>query len=838
MAAFPFSQAKESSEEKCGELGPHSMRLGVRHIENKGVGYNTGYTTLEAFLAPPSDKWTVMPFVDLRGHVFDNGKWAANAGIGLRKMKWSRVQGAYVYYDYRNTKRNNYNQVSFGLETLGNWWDLRLNGYVPLGKTISAPYHFGFDRFSGNNLFLTRKFEYALAGANAEVGVYLFKSDGFNLYTAAGPYYLKGKLGSGVWGGEARLRGEYKNYVGFEVNYSYDHIFKNIAQGQVFFKIPFGPRSRVQKKVPDSCTRSEFLYERMIEPVAKNEIIPVNKKKVESIAINPATGDPYTFWFVNNTSNSAGTFESPFHTLVAAQDISAVGDIIYIFPGDLSTTGMAAGITLKDNQKLWGSAIPHILNTTLGSVEIPSFTPAQLFRNIHPVISLALAPVITNKVGNDVVTLANNNEISGIYIQNLTGNGITGSSMSNLIVTNCIIQGPNFDQTNAYGINLSNVVGAVLIDSNMIFQGIVGINITASDLQSTTYTISNNNASCLAIDEVPGFGNFLVTSYTNCTDLSTIISGNNFNVSNTPINMTFDTTTQGMQPYTVVVDNNQIKGNGAEPLVFGLSVFTLNDFSNVNLSLTNNFINTPNTDGVLIVQNGNSQMDFKIENNVFNTWDSGLSIVLNNSAQLTGSVINNTFLYDNQAGIVISAANSAAIPSLLIADNEIWGVLDTFFTTNANGISITTQNNAIVSVTFSSNFFQAAISGILLTTNNNSIMTASVVDNTLTASGLFGLNFTTNGSSTGNWAVENNTIIASGTGFGLPMAVAPGAAVITANGGSTTNLGFNGNMAAAEFPFPTTMVGTYQFTNTASTFNLTSYHGNTGALTETGTIGP
>ena len=59
-------------------ISVNPSRISARHIENKGIGYNTGYTTLEAFLAAPTDLWPVMPFVDLRGHIFNDGHWAAN----------------------------------------------------------------------------------------------------------------------------------------------------------------------------------------------------------------------------------------------------------------------------------------------------------------------------------------------------------------------------------------------------------------------------------------------------------------------------------------------------------------------------------------------------------------------------------------------------------------------------------------------------------------------------------------------------------------------------------------------------------------------------------------
>ena len=92
------------------------MRATVRHIEGKGIGYNQGYTTLEGFFAPDPEKIAVMPFFDLRGHVFDNGKLAANGGLGARWRWGCRAYGVNAYYDYRDDRRG-FNQVGVGLET-------------------------------------------------------------------------------------------------------------------------------------------------------------------------------------------------------------------------------------------------------------------------------------------------------------------------------------------------------------------------------------------------------------------------------------------------------------------------------------------------------------------------------------------------------------------------------------------------------------------------------------------------------------------------------------------------------------------------------------------------
>ena len=193
LSAAPDDSKKTTSKtpQDCGDM-PSSMRITARHIENKGIGYKTGYSTLEAFLGAPPETWAVMPFLDLRGHIFDDGKWAANGGLGLRSIIGDRVYGVYSYYDFRNANRKNYNQISFGVETTGTFWDARLNGYVVVGGKRAAGYHPKFYEFSENSLFLTRKHEYALSGANGEIGFHALKMKNVDLYVARAPYYFKG----------------------------------------------------------------------------------------------------------------------------------------------------------------------------------------------------------------------------------------------------------------------------------------------------------------------------------------------------------------------------------------------------------------------------------------------------------------------------------------------------------------------------------------------------------------------------------------------------------------------------------------------------------------------
>ena len=62
-------------------------------------------------------------------------------------------------------------------------------------------------------------------------------------------------------------------------------------------------------------------------------------------------------WYVhNNAPGNAGTSTAPFDTLAQAETASAAGHTIFVFDGDNTTTGYAAGINLKANQRLIGEA--------------------------------------------------------------------------------------------------------------------------------------------------------------------------------------------------------------------------------------------------------------------------------------------------------------------------------------------------------------------------------------------------------------------------------------------------------------------------------------------------
>ena len=255
-----------------------------------------------------------------------------------------------------------------------------------------------------------KKVEFALKGADSELGCHIANFKNFGLYVGAGPYYLNGRFHDHSFGGKARIHARIFPYAFLEGTASYDSIFGEIFQGQMGIAIPFGKKSKTKSTVLCSNLDSG-LGTRWVTPVQRREIIPVDRHKmtinsglITSAAIDPSTGDPYYFIFVDNTSSSNGSFEHPFPTLVEAQDASAEpGNVIYVFPGDGTSTGMDQGIVLKDGQKLLGTGLSHTFATTLGPVIVPPLATGM--------------PLITqNSITLPAISCANNNEIAGLHI--------------------------------------------------------------------------------------------------------------------------------------------------------------------------------------------------------------------------------------------------------------------------------------------------------------------------------------------------------------------------------------------------------------------------------------
>lgn len=648
-------------------------RASIRHIEAGGIGYDKGYTTFEAFGARDPREESLIPFLDLRGHVFNDGKFAANIGGGLRKLAGCRVYGVNAYYDFRDTKKLNYNQLGVGLETLGSRWDFRLNGYIPLGCKITAPFDAEIIDFQDHYLMISQQYQLAMDAAQAEFGVHFATSKYFTFYATAGAYYLHGQMGPNVWGGKARFLIQFKEYWTLELSNSYDKIFHDRFQCQLTFTIPLGKKLNPEKTcAQSSCNMAEQLCARMAQPVQRQEIVIIEQIKKCSRAINPDTDQPYYFVFVDNTSHSSGTYESPYPTLALAQANSKAGDIIYVFPGDGTTKGMNHGIVLKSQQNLWGSGISYPITTTQGNFVIPAQSD--------------FAPKITN-FDSPAVTLADINQVKGFNMIDVFADyGIVGSNISNIEIAQCQMSNTTGDHIHLVSSKSSAKV--VLSDLDLTTAGVFPISLNSS-ADSTTCIVKD----CLIDNNTNGL-------YFNLNGPTTLsISGNTMtnttSVSSAPIeiaagadsltatisnNTIMDNTCSAIRFYltdtdtaTVSMSNNVISnnGSGSQGLLASPIVISPNytDSGNCNLTLSGNTLRNNDGTGLYCVNGNFDNFSVTANDNILSGNSGGFAFANDcNTFDLTAK--NNTITQGTDHGIgIVSATMHTA--NITIQSNEI-----------------------------------------------------------------------------------------------------------------------------------------------------------------------
>lgn len=649
--------ASAHKEEKCCPNGKRHYRAAIRHIESGGIGYEDGYTSLDMFLASDPSQWKVTPFLDVRGHVFNNGKWAANAGIGLRRLWGNRAYGLNAYYDYRNPGRFNSNQIGLGVETLGKLFDFRLNGYLPVGRKISDPYDATFVAFSGHNMIVSQKYQSAMKGANAEFGFHFEKSKSFDFYAAAGPYYFIGEFTHATWGGKARISGTYKDTLTLEISDSYDRTFHNKFQGQISLSFSFGPKSKV-KEEGRTCELANTLNNRMLQSVDRQEIIVIDEPRKKTIGIDPATGLPYFFVFVDNTSSSDGTYESPYHSLIQAQNNSSPNDIIYVFPGNGTTAGMDSGIFLKANQKFWGSGVSHSIQTAQGMISIPAQSNSS--------------PTITNTnidTEGNVITLATNNAISGFTITSALNDAIYGTNPQSLEVSSCTIK-----NTTTFAIEASFPGDAsISITNNQFLNNVNGVSLT---LNGTSTLVCSNN------------------TFKNQTS-----------VSNVPLELAANNNV-----FTALIENNIFSNNTT-----GSIRVNLDNAVDTNISLLSNIITNNGTgaqaslgSSFVIIPNGTTNnCSIALMNNTFSGNTSNSLYLHTSGAFTTLGVTASTNIMSNNGGSGLVLATPVANLMLFATDNTITECNDNGIAVISSAPStagtITINNNIITDIGNASN---------------------------------------------------------------------------------------------------------------------------------------
>ncbi|MEA2297903.1 MAG: hypothetical protein QOF77_839 [Solirubrobacteraceae bacterium] len=236
-------------------------------------------------------------------------------------------------------------------------------------------------------------------------------------------------------------------------------------------------------------------------------------------------------WYVknNDAGGNDGRSTSPFHTLAQAQSASSSGDFIYVFKGDGTSTGQAAGITLKPNQHLIGDA---------QSLVVAGVTVFAVASPVNCVTSAANCPHISASSGN-AITLANGVTVAGLVVS-ATGsaNAITGTEVTGTIAITDTNVGADqtVDTGSDNGMTITNSAGGTLNltltgDTLAESSGSVGndaLNITTTGssvvnptISSTSFTAARGDLFQLNIGD---------TSSSTLSFMNNTLSNNNSNI--------------------------------------------------------------------------------------------------------------------------------------------------------------------------------------------------------------------------------------------------------------------------------------------------------------------
>ncbi|MDB9314179.1 right-handed parallel beta-helix repeat-containing protein [Spirulina sp. CS-785/01] len=685
--------------------------------------------------------------------------------------------GGYIAYDTRDTGNNQFNQIGFGIERLGNDWDFRFNGYIPFGDTRKAvgsttstvsDVNISDLSFQGNVLSFggtrtieeRQRYEAAMFTLDGEAGGKLLNiGDAGELRGYGGLYYLDA-TNTNALGWRARLEARaLENYsVGLAVQH--DEIFgTNVV---VNFGFSFGGKAEGES--------DNEVLDRMSDSVARNETILVDEEidinRVSETfsditAINPSTGEVWTFQHVTSTGRQEGdgTFEDPFgvsEDAIATVD-STVNDIIYVQIGDNADL---SGFTIPDNVQVLSTAVPQQINTQFGPTTLP-LSGSGDFPTIAETVNLGNNTVLSgfNLTQGLVGQNINSSEVrhntitssthSALQLENVTGpltfieNTITGTNQPALTATNV----ENFSfrdgsltsrNSASNGITLNNITGSFEISNSPITvesaaQNGLDVSNINQDLTLSNMTIENAGNNGINVSNMDGeltLNNITIDNATNnginvsnITGTLTVIGGNNSQINSAGghgMNLQNSTGTINISDFTLNAPLRLHNTTGTVNLT-GNTVTTTNqpvltaDTVN-NVSFTNGSLSSSNssTDGISL---NNITGNFDISNSqiaIDNASDHGIDI--NNLSGTLNLLSANNSQISNSGNYGINTQNSTG--AITASGFTFLGGKRGIYAANVNNITL--ENNTITNVTES---------GIFVGVDNSNTLNSIVIQN-------------------------------------------------------------------------------------------------------------
>jgi hypothetical protein len=743
----------EAGSPAAASSGGLPFNLILRTDQGDGVstnGYTTGGVVLGLpFSGEPNRYDHGMGFIDVRGHIENDGHTAVTSDLGYRLPDWdgNRIWGVHGGYDWRQTDDGSYAWVNIGAEMLSKDWDLRVDGYINLSSdNILCNCA---DQFVGQELLLRQTTEESMWGIEGAVGKHFTLFGDMPFYLGGRVHYFSGDFGDPAAGARLQLQADVLPNLSLGASGGYDSLFGALGYATLTFS--FGD-------VPKQQNRDLSLQQRLIDPIQRQELVVVSTQDRTGVPFVDGSGAAVPFIHVDNTAPDGGdgSFEHRFNHLQEAQGASAPGDVIIVHKGDGTTNFYDQGITLQNSQYLLGAQFAGQLLIH----GLPICFTGDLQR-----------PTITNTAG-DGVTLADNNTVAGLDIVNTTGNGTTtGNGIHGDGITSGTFIDLGIRNTQLSGIKIEDMIGQFTFKQNDIRttgQAVVGVapekrtgaqHFDAVDLDSGTA----GSVSILAVNNILdnnqgdaiGFEHNIKDGST-----STVVIMNNeakgnieggFEVTNNGSN----TPAAGSNGATVAaIENNDIENNGQE----GVGVYSFTNTGTMTALVANN----------LILNNG-QRIPF-----IIGKFDAPQYAGIgseNNASTINLTIDHNTIDGNLGAGIYSTTSDFAgnSLTHLTVTNNEIDGNGAGMFGLNpanqdADGLVFTVAGSAamhtgtlFVDIT-GNNFSGNALHGVFGVTVFNSLGTACSAINNNTGGDDYTL------STVGPYNLDNGVILPNGGG--------------------------------------------------------------------------
>ncbi len=615
----------QSGDGQSGDGLPFNLILRTDQGENvSSTGYSTGGVLLGVpFSSGPSRYDKGIGFIDVRGHIENDGNLAATSDLGYRLPDWdgNRIWGVHAGYDWRQTDNGDYGWVNIGAEMLSRDWDLRADGYINISSdTILCNCA---DSFEGNELLLRQTTEESMWGIEGAAGKHFTVFGDVPVYLGGRVHYFAGDFGDAAFGGRLQLQADVLPNLSLGGSAGYDSLFGALAYGTLTFS--FGD-------VPRQPNRDMALQQRLVDPIQRQELVVVSIQDNTGVPFVDGSGLAVPFIHVDNTAPDGGdgSFEHRFNHLSEAQAASAPGDVIIVHKGDGTTTFYDQGITLQSNQYLLGAQFAGQLLIH----GLPICFTGDLQR-----------PTITNTNG-DGVTLANNDTVAGLDIVNTTGNGTTTGN----------------------GIHGDGVNGGTFIDLGIRNTQLSGIDIEDMtgnfEFLKSTITGTGQAVAGIAPEKRTGAQHF------DAIDLAGAAAGSTFvHVQNNLLNgnqgdaVGYEHNSKDGSTDVVLIENNQAIGNnegGVEVTNNGASTPAAGSNGTTIATIINNDIENNSQEGVGIYSfTNNSTLTALVANN----------LILNNGQRIPSIV--GKFDAPQYAGI--GSENNASTINLTIDHNIVSG---------------------------------------------------------------------------------------------------------------------------------------------------------------------